>query len=153
MEIRFAKLQDVSFILSGVQENAQKSFPYFKKIKKTAEIHRRRIRSAFRDTRQKIFVAIDSMRIVGFLWLRLETTEISLERFGYLQSLWVHSKWRRRGVGSALLKHGEAYLTVKKYPKMVATYTASNLSMQSFSAKNGFKVRRIQVEKTLKSPK
>lgn len=150
MEIRIATKVDIDFILRGVQENARLSFPNFKKNQKTLAVHRRRIQDALEDKKQRIFIAFNSGVPVGFLWLRLETTEISLERFGYMQSLWIHNKFRRRGIASILLKIAEQFLRTKKYPKIRATYTASNLSIEKFLKLHGFKIRRILAGKTLR---
>lgn len=149
MEIRTATKFDIEFILRGVQENAALSFPAYRKNRKTAAVHCRRIEEALKDRRQKIAIAIISKIPCGFIWVRLEATEISLEKFGYLQSIWVHKKFRRRGVAKALLSHIIEFLYLKKYRKMRTTYTASNLSIKNFLRKNGFHIRRILVEKAL----
>lgn len=149
MEIRIATQFDIKFILRGVQENAALSFPAYRKNRKTAAVHRRRIQDALKDRKQRIFIMLISGAAAGFVWLRLETAEISLERFGYLQSIWVNKKFRRRGVANALLFHITQFLKKKKYRKMRTTYTASNLSIKNFLRKNGFCIRRILVEKGL----
>lgn len=149
MEIRIAKKTDIEFILRGVQENAALSFPAYQKNRKTAAVHRRRIQEAFKDKKQNFFIAIISAVPAGFIWFRLETTEISLERFGYLQSIWVHKKFRRMGVAAALLSYITQFLRKKKYRKIRTTYTATNLSIKNFLRKNGFYIRRILVERRL----
>jgi ribosomal protein S18 acetylase RimI-like enzyme len=147
MKIRIATKSDIDFILRGIQENAHLSFPLYRKNSKTETIHRRRIREALKDKQQKFFIALISRIPCGFIWLRLETTEISLERFGYLQSIWVYRKLRRRGVANALLFYIMRFLKKNKYRKIRTTYTVSNLSIKNFLRKNGFHIRRSLVEK------
>jgi len=149
MEIRIATKSDIPFILRGVQENARLSFPRYRKNQKTEIIHRRRIKEALKDRHQFVFIAFISRIPCGFIWLRLETTEISLEHFGYIQSIWVSKKFRRKGVAKELLSYAAQFLKKKKYPKIRTTYTATNLSIKNFLRKNGFQIRRILVEKVL----
>lgn len=150
MEIRIATKSDIEFILRGVQENARLSFPNFKKNQKTETVHRRRIAEAISDKHQKIWIALFHGIPCGFLWIILSRTEISLERFGYMQSLWVHKKFRRRGIAGILLEATEQFLRTKKYPKIRSTYTVSNLSIEKFLKLRGFKIRRILAEKRLR---
>lgn len=149
MKVREAKKPDLKFILRGVCENAKLSFPHFKKNQTTESVYRKRIFHALRDRKQKILIANMNKKPCGFLWLRLEETEISLERFGYMQSIWVYRKFRRLGIAALLLEAATWFLRDRKYRKMRATYTVSNLSIENFLRKNGFRIRRILVEKRI----
>lgn len=153
--IRFSKAQskDIPCILHGVQENCRLSFPQYKKTSDTIRIHRARIAQGLRDKRQKIYLAQMNEEKIGFIWIRFESTDISLERFAYIQSIWVSPKWRRKGVGKELLKQAQRHASRAGYRKIRSTYTSSNLSIQKFMMRNGFKIKRILVEKSLKVQK
>lgn len=151
IEVRKARESDAAFILAGRLESARASFPQFKKNATTIGEYRHRIRRAFKNSHSKIFIAEMNGTPAGFLWLSLESTKTSLEKFGLIQSLWVSSRFRREGIASILLKYSENFLRMKKYPKMRLTYSNFNMSMEIFSRKNGFRIRRVLVEKPVQS--
>ena len=73
------------------------------------------------------YVAVDEGLPVGYAVL-----EYSFYENGFVAVLYVHSTYRRRGVGEALMRHLE---TVCRTPKLFTSTNQSNTVMQSLLAK------------------
>lgn len=57
----------------------------------------------------KVFVAIESGRIVGFCWC-VYYEHIRNKGSGYIEELFVERRYRRSGIGSALVREGLRFL-------------------------------------------
>jgi len=69
---------------------------------------------------------------------------------GWIYSLAVHLEWRRKGVGSALLCHGEARLSTLGCVKINLQVVEGNEAVLSFYAVHGYNVeKRISMGKRL----
>ena len=76
------------------------------------------------------FVAVTHEGVIGYGVLNY-----TFFRNGNIDMLYVHSDHRRRGAGTALLKHMESLC---KTPKLFTSTNSSNLPMQSLLAKLGY---------------
>ena len=76
------------------------------------------------------FVAVIDETVVGYGVLNY-----TFYNNGCLDMLYVHSDYRRRGVGTALIRHMESHC---RTPKLFTSTNQSNLSMQSLLAKLGY---------------
>jgi ribosomal protein S18 acetylase RimI-like enzyme len=61
------------------------------------------------DPEQALFVASADHAVVGLLAFRIRHNLESLSHYGEVASLVVDARWRRRGVGHALMAHAESY--------------------------------------------
>lgn len=80
------------------------------------------------------YIAIDR-QIVGYAVL-----EYAFYETGFVSMLYVHSDWRRHGVGSALMQHLESLCQTDK---LFTSTNLSNLPMQSLLAKLGYKLSGV----------
>ncbi|MEM9367368.1 MAG: GNAT family acetyltransferase [Planctomycetota bacterium] len=90
------------------------------------------------------FVALDNGQVIG-------TTMAGYDGHrGWLYSIAVHPEWRRRGVGSALVRHAEDQLRIKGCPKVNLQVIADNESVVGFYQTLGFSVEpRVSLGKRL----
>jgi ribosomal protein S18 acetylase RimI-like enzyme len=76
------------------------------------------------------FVAVINETVVGYGVLNY-----TFFNNGSIDMLYIHSDYRRRGAGTALLRHMEVHC---RTPKLFTSTNQSNLSMQSLLAKLGY---------------
>jgi GNAT superfamily N-acetyltransferase len=81
------------------------------------------------------FVAVDHGEAIGYGVL-----SYSFYRNGCIDMLYVHSKHRRRGAGSALIRHMESLC---RTVKLFTSTNQSNLQMQSLLAKSGYELTGV----------
>ncbi len=80
------------------------------------------------------YIASDR-QVVGYAVL-----EYSFYETGFVSMLYVHSDWRRHGVGTALLRHLES---ICQTDKLFTSTNLSNLRMQALLAKLGYKLSGV----------
>lgn len=76
------------------------------------------------------FVAVIDETVVGYGVLNY-----TFHHTGCIDMLYIHSDYRRRGVGAALLRHLQSLC---RTPKLFTSTNQSNLGMQSLLAKLGY---------------
>lgn len=76
------------------------------------------------------FVAVIDETVVGYGVLNYTFYDN-----GWIDMIYIHSDYRRRGVGTALLRHLELHC---RTPKLFTSTNGSNLEMQSLLAKLGY---------------
>jgi ribosomal protein S18 acetylase RimI-like enzyme len=76
------------------------------------------------------FVAVIDKTVVGYGVLNY-----TFHHTGCIDMLYIHSDYRRRGVGTALLRHMESRC---RTPKLFTSTNQSNLKMQSLLGKLGY---------------
>jgi GNAT superfamily N-acetyltransferase len=81
------------------------------------------------------FVAVDQEEIIGYGVLNY-----SFYRNGCIDMLYVHLNRRRRGAGTALLRHMESLC---RTVKLFTSTNQSNVQMQSLLAKSGYELTGV----------
>lgn len=159
ISVRTAVKNDRNFLLQGLREEAAASFVNYRENARSDAALRKVVSRGFLKSGRTIFIAqignkaalavggIARSRRAGFLFLILKSPKISDERFGHISHIWVDNNFRRAGIAAVLLKRAIGYLKAKNYRKIRALYSFSNLSIKNFCRKNGFKIRRVLVEK------
>lgn len=78
-------------------------------------------------TSGECFIAVADQTIIGYAVLNY-----TFYHNGFIEMLYIHSDYRRRGAGAALLQHIESLCQT---PKLFTSTNLSNLPMQSLLAK------------------
>ena len=81
------------------------------------------------------FVAVTGETVIGYGVLNY-----TFYCNGYIDMLYTHSEYRRRGAGEALLRHMESLC---RTPKLFTSTNLSNLRMQSLLAKLEYKLTGV----------
>jgi ribosomal protein S18 acetylase RimI-like enzyme len=81
------------------------------------------------------FVAVTGETVIGYGVLNY-----TFYRNGSIDMLYIHSEYRRRGAGEALLRHMESLC---RTPKLFTSTNLSNLRMQSLLAKAGYELSGV----------
>lgn len=102
------------------------------------------IQSKLKIQSELFFVAVDEGKLVGTAMSGFDGHR------GWVYYVAVHPEFRRRGVGSALMKKVEAGLAEMGCPKLNLQIRAGNAQVQSFYASLGYTVEeRISMGKRL----
>lgn len=83
----------------------------------------------------RCYVAVVGGAVVGYGVLSYNFYEN-----GFIDMLYVHADYRRRGAGAALLRHMESLC---RTPKLFTSTNLSNLRMQSLLAKAGYELTGV----------
>jgi ribosomal protein S18 acetylase RimI-like enzyme len=102
------------------------------------------IRSKLKIQPELFFVAVDDGNLVGTAMSGFDGHR------GWIYYVAVHPDYRRRGIGSALMKKVEAALTELGCPKLNLQIRADNAQVQSFYESLGYSIEeRISMGKIL----
>lgn len=85
--------------------------------------------------------------IVGLHWVQLE--DRSEVRLGNIFSLWVHAKYRQRGIATRLKELGEAWLRSNGVSEVRTQVYLENSKMLALNKKLGYKVVLMGMSKHL----
>jgi ribosomal protein S18 acetylase RimI-like enzyme len=151
MIIRQATPADVPTIAEFESEIARISFPENPII--DPAVHRKRLCKALARTPEGMFVAQIDGQIVGWLWITLNTSFTTRERYATLRSLAVEPGWRGNGIGRSLvafaLEHchhgGAQWVTGKVH--------VDNAPMRALFHAAGFHPKHLTMELRLEDEK
>lgn len=97
-----------------------------------------------------VFIASEQEKLAGWIWLR------DIERMGkhriHIAEIVVSENYKRKGVGSKLLKMAEKYAIDGGFDEMDLLVTASNKSAVAFYERASFVPERYQMCKNICKP-
>ncbi|HLO04815.1 MAG TPA: GNAT family N-acetyltransferase [Symbiobacteriaceae bacterium] len=150
MRIRYLDLPgDMDPILATLPDLYESNFPGFVADSEFVSRKKGQIRSASRDPGQTILVAEDAAGLAGFIWLAIEEEWGGTGTRGEVAALYVRPEYRGKGVGRELMAEGEAMLRRYGCHKVHLMVTRSNESAVRLYEELGYKVTRLQMEKSM----
>lgn len=150
MRVRYLDLPaDMDPILAMLPELYESNFPGFKADSEFITRKKGQIRSASRDPGQSILVAEDETGLAGFIWLAIEEEWGGLGYRGEIAAIYVRPSYRGKGVGRELMAEGEAMLRRYGCRKIHLMVTRSNEAAVGLYEDLGYKVTRLQMEKSI----
>lgn len=89
------------------------------------------------DAKNFLLVAEEGKEIIGFIWGNF--ISYGIDKFGYIEELFVKEKFRGKGIGTALVK-----TIIKKFKKLkaAALFVTTDRETAKFYKKLGFKISR-----------
>ena len=108
-----------------------------------------------KESKGKIFVAVDRVKIVGFISVILEKQEKSSElevgktRYGRIVDLYIDKVYRKKGLGTKLLEEGEKYLRTKKCQVLSVEVFSPNKKAYPFYKRSGYVDRCSELVKII----
>lgn len=150
MRIRYLDLPgDMEQILATLPDLYESNFPGFVADAEFITRKKGQIRSASRDPGQMILVAEDATGLAGFIWLAVEEEWGGTGNRGEVAALYVRPEHRGKGLGRELMAEGEAMLRRYGCRKVHLMVTRSNESAVQLYEALGYKVTRLQMEKSI----
>jgi ribosomal protein S18 acetylase RimI-like enzyme len=116
-----------------------------------ARVHRARLVRAMERDRQGMFVAEepDSGRVVGWLWVSLNTNFATGSRYANFRSLAVAPGVEGRLVAETLFQHGIGYACGQGVGEVVGKVHVSNVPMRLVYRAFGFEPQHLTMKRTL----
>lgn len=150
MRIRYLDLPgDMEPILATLPDLYESNFPGFVADAEFITRKKGQIRSASRDPGQVILVAADSTGLGGFIWLAVEEEWGGMGFRGEVAALYVRPEQRGKGLGRELMAEGERILQQYGCRRVHLMVTQSNESAVRLYEELGYKVTRLQMEKSI----
>jgi L-amino acid N-acyltransferase YncA/DNA-directed RNA polymerase subunit RPC12/RpoP len=143
-QIRPAKKEDLPAIVDFEIEIARISFP--EDPITDPEVHRSKLSKIMDREPEGMYVLAAEGRIVGWLWITINTQPLTRRTYGTLRSLAVNRDWRRGGAGRALLEFGIDYCRKNRAEWMVTKVFAENLPMRTLCLNLGFHIKHLSME-------
>ncbi|BDG59220.1 GNAT family N-acetyltransferase [Caldinitratiruptor microaerophilus] len=151
MAVRVRRLdfaRDADRLLAFMPDLYETNFPGFLATPEFLARRRQALREAARDPAQRVLVADDGVRPVGFIWLVLEIDGAGRRR-GEVAALYVDPRLRGRGVGRQLMEEGEEVLRGWGCHSAHLMVTVANEAAVRLYRDLGYEVVRYQMEKRL----
>ena len=136
LEVRGFEWDDFHVVLEFEREIARKSFPDAPML--DIDYHRGKLETAMKREPRGLQVAVWDNQIIGWLWLRTEKDRTTDERFGYIKSIIVTSKYRHQGVGRKLMDAAKRYFSSRGIDRIDLIVSASNYPAAFFFEETGF---------------
>lgn len=146
---RFDFARDVEQLVAFMPDLYETNFPGFLATPEFLARRRQALREAARDPAQRVLVADDGVRPVGFVWLVLEIDGAGRRR-GEVAALYVDPRLRSRGVGRQLMEEGEEVLRAWGCDSAHLMVTVANETAVHLYRELGYEVVRYQMEKRLR---
>jgi ribosomal protein S18 acetylase RimI-like enzyme len=144
MIIRQATPADVPTIAEFEIEIARLSFPENPIIDPAA--HRKKICKALAQTPEGMFAAQIDGQVVGWLWVTLNTSFTTGERYATLRSLAVHRGWRGNGIGRSLVAFAIDYCRGNGAQWITGKVHVDNARMRTLFRATGFRPKHLTME-------
>jgi ribosomal protein S18 acetylase RimI-like enzyme len=148
---------DGAAICNFQEETYTLNFPDFQYTAAFANAFRYDLRRASLDPNHGIFVLDDgretppgkSGNIAGFLWVVITQNTWSLERYGYINNLYIAPERRGTGLGRELMKYADEFFRARGIRRVRLTVTQSNESAVALYRACGYDVDRWEMRKDL----
>jgi predicted methyltransferase/L-amino acid N-acyltransferase YncA/DNA-directed RNA polymerase subunit RPC12/RpoP len=143
-EIRPARKEDLTAIVDFEIEIARISFP--EDPITDQEVHRSKLSKLMDREPQGMYVMANEGRVIGWMWITINTQPLTRRTYGTLRSLAVDKDSRRSGAGRALLEFGIDYCRQNDTDWMVTKVFAQNLPMRALCLGLGFNIKHLNME-------
>jgi L-amino acid N-acyltransferase YncA len=143
-EIRLARKEDLPAIVDFEIEIARISFP--EDPITDPEVHRSKLTKLMEREPEGMYVMESAGRVIGWMWITINTQPLTRRTYGTLRSLAVHRDARRTGAGRALLEFGIDYCRRNRTEWMVTKVFAENLPMRTLCLNLGFNIKHLSME-------
>jgi ribosomal protein S18 acetylase RimI-like enzyme len=144
MIIRQATPADVPVIAEFESEIARVSFP--ENPIDDPEVHRKKLGKALARAPEGMFVAQIDGQTVGWLWITLNTSFTTGERYATLRSLAVHPGWRGSGIGRSLVSFAIDYCREGGARWIAGKVHVDNARMRALFRATGFHPKHLAME-------
>lgn len=152
MAVRVRRLdfaRDADRLIAFMPDLYETNFPGFLATREFLARRRQALREAARDPAQRVLVAEEGTRAVGFIWLVLEIDGAGRRR-GEVAALYVDPRLRGQGVGRQLMEEGEDVLRDWGCESAHLMVTVANQAAVQLYRELGYEVVRYQMEKPLR---
>jgi predicted methyltransferase/GNAT superfamily N-acetyltransferase len=143
-EIRLAGKEDLTAIVDFEIEIARISFP--EDPITDPEVHRSKLTKIMDREPEGMYVMASEGRVIGWLWITINTQPLTRRTYGTLRSLAVRHDSRGTGAGRALLEFGIDYCRRNHTEWMVTKVFAENLPMRTLCLSLGFHIKHLSME-------
>ncbi len=146
--IRQAEEHDVPALVDFEIQIARISFP--DDPVDDPEVHRKKLTKAMERDREGMFVAEDAAgKVVGWLWVALNTNFLTSEQYATFRSLAVAPGVESADVADALFAHGIEYARSKGVAEVTGKVHVANVPMRVIYRKFGFAAEHLTMKKRL----
>lgn len=104
---------------------------------------KKELQDIIKSKKEETFIAKDDSKYVGFINISLRYEYIEGSKtspVGYVEGIYIEPKYRKKGIASELLKHGEKWAKQKGAQEMASDTGLKNKISQNFHKKLDFKV-------------
>lgn len=144
-EIRPARLEDLSEIVKLEIEIIRISFP--EDPVDDPEVHLRKFIKLLERGEQGMFVMTSENRVIGWLWITINSHFLEQVAYGNIRSVAAHPDWRRKGVGRELVKFAIDY-GERNHARWITTKVhADNEAMKNLYLDLGFQIKHLTMER------
>jgi ribosomal protein S18 acetylase RimI-like enzyme len=109
-------------------------------------VHRKKLRKALGKKPGGMFVAEAGGQILGWLWVTMNTSFATGERYTTLRSLAVCPRWRGQGIGRTLAAFAIDYCRQRGAQWITARVHVDNTPMRALFHSAGFRAKHLTVE-------
>jgi ribosomal protein S18 acetylase RimI-like enzyme/DNA-directed RNA polymerase subunit RPC12/RpoP len=144
-EMRPARLEDLPEIVKMEIEIVRISFP--DDPIDDPEVHLRKFTKLLERGEKGMFVMESENRVVGWLWITINSHFLEQVAYGNIRSVAAHPDWRRKGVGRELVKFAIAYGEQHQAKWITTKVHADNEAMKNLYLDLGFQIKHLTMER------
>jgi ribosomal protein S18 acetylase RimI-like enzyme len=148
MDVRQATPADLPVIVQFEIEIARISFP--EDPVTDPDVHRKKLRKAMEKNPDGMFVVEADGRVVGWLWITINTNFTTGERYANFRSLALAPEWRGEELARSLVEFGIDYCRQRDAGWITGKVHVDNLPMRVLYRETGFHAKHLTMELRLK---